>query len=446
MKLNLGKNKKLQNKDDYEFLPVALEVIETPPSPLGRVLLWVLITMILIALIWAILGKVDEVAVTEGKVIPSGYTKIIQAEDKGIVKAILVHNGQAVKKGDILIELDALINAADLASLKHEADFQSLQLMRFLAERDGKPFTSKEGEYNAEEVENQRLLYETRTREHNAQIIAYEQGTLQLQASLRHTAVLISKAKQQLVIVNDQSKRVKQLLDKDLISLFEAQRYQQENINYKQDLSALKEEETRIRYQIAENKSRLEQYRGEWMREIASGIVESRRQLSQVNEELKKAQERVRLSTISSPIDGTVEQMAIHTVGAILTPAQPLMWVVPKSNILEIEAWASNRDIGYIRQGQSAEIKVETFNFQKFGTMPGIVKSVATEATEDERKGLIYKIILVSSQDHFVHGDQKAYLRPGMAVTGEIQIRKKRIIEYFLDPFKTYMSEGLRER
>lgn len=446
MKLNLGKNKNAQQKDDYEFLPVALEVIETPPSPLGRLLLWVLAAMITIALIWAILGKVDEVAVTEGKVIPTGYTKIIQAEDKGIVKAIRVHNGQAVKKGDILIEMDTLIDAAELARLRHEVDFQSLQLARFLAERDGKPFICEEGKFDPEEIENQRLLYATRTREHRAQVIVYEQGTQQLLASLRHNAVLINKAGQQLVIASDQLKRVKQLLAKDLISLFEVQRYQQETINYRQELSALREEQARIRHQIVENNSKLEQYRGEWMREIASGISESRRQLYQVSEELKKAQERIRLGTITSPIDGTVEQLVIHTIGAILTPAQPLMWIVPKATLLEVEAWANNRDIGYIRQGQSAEIKVETFNFQKFGTLPAIVKSVATEATEDERKGLIYKIIIVSSQDHFVHGEQKAYLRPGMAVTGEIQIRKKRVIEYFLDPFKTYMSEGLRER
>lgn len=440
------KDPKAPQAEDYEFLPVALEVIETPPSPLGRILLWLLASMIVIALLWAILGKIDEVAVTDGKIIPSGYTKVIQAEDKGVVKRICVKNGQHVQSGDVLIEMDTVISQAELARLKHESDFQHLQLIRFIAERDRLPFEVGSGDYDREEIKNQSLLYETRKREYQAQIEALQQGNKQYEAALRHTSALTIKARKQLVIAADQLRRVRQLHKNDLISLFEVQRYEQEAINYQQEISALAEEKARIRHQLAENKQKLEQFRGEWMREIASGIVESRRQLSQVEEELKKAVERVRLSTIVSPISGTVEQLAVHTVGGVVTEAQPLMWVVPIAQGLEIEVWAKNMDIGYIKKGQKAEVKVETFNFQKYGTLEATVQSVASEATEDEVRGLVYRVILVSSKDHFMRDGEKRPLTSGMAVTGEIQLRQKRVIEYFLDPFKTYMSEGLRER
>jgi hemolysin D len=165
-----------------------------------------------------------------------------------------------------------------------------------------------------------------------------------------------------------------------------------------------------------------------------------------VEEELKKAEEKHRLTQIRSPIDGIVQQLEIHTTGAILTPAQPLMLVVPEGGKLQFEVWALNRDIGFIHNTQEAEIKVETFNFQKYGTLDAIVDTVATEAVEDQQRGLIYRVLLSSEKDYFTVENNDIYLIPGMAVTAEIKTRQKRVIEYFLEPFKTYMSEGLRER
>ena len=129
-----------------------------------------------------------------------------------------------------------------------------------------------------------------------------------------------------------------------------------------------------------------------------------------------------------------------------MTPAQPLMQVVPDGCGVRFEVWAINRDIGFIYERQEAEIKVETFNFQKYGALAAVVDTVATEAVDDQHRGLIYRVLLSSEKDHYMVGDRKISLIPGMAVTAEIKTRQKRVIEYFLEPFKTYLSEGLRER
>jgi len=163
-------------------------------------------------------------------------------------------------------------------------------------------------------------------------------------------------------------------------------------------------------------------------------------------EELKKAEEKHRLMQIRSPIDGIVQQLEIHTTGAVVTPAQPLLQVVPDTGMLQFEVWAINRDIGFIYEGQCAEIKVETFSFQKYGTLDAIVETVATEAVDDQQKGLIYRVLLSSDIDYFIVEGKKISLIPGMAVTAEIKTRQKRVIEFFLDPFRTYASEGFRER
>ena len=168
---------------------------------------------------------------------------------------------------------------------------------------------------------------------------------------------------------------------------------------------------------------------------------------------MKKAEERHCLTRIRSPIDGAVQQLEVHTTGAVVTPAQPLMQIVPEEGGLQFEVWAINRDIGFIYEEQEAEIKVETFNFQRYGTLPAEVNVVATEAVEYPNRGLIYRVLLSSlretsgpGKDYFMVEGKKISLIPGMAVTAEIKTRQKRVTEYFMDPFRTYVSEGLRER
>jgi len=142
-----------------------------------------------------------------------------------------------------------------------------------------------------------------------------------------------------------------------------------------------------------------------------------------------------------------VQQLALHTVGGVVSPAQALMLIVPEGSKMEIEAWVPNKDIGFLYEGQSAEIKVETFNFQKYGTLDATLVSVGSDAVEDKEKGLVYRALLEVDVNHFdLANDRRVYLSPGMSVTAEIKTRQKRVIEYFMDPFIKYRSEGLRER
>ncbi|MEM5770188.1 MAG: HlyD family type I secretion periplasmic adaptor subunit, partial [Bacillota bacterium] len=181
--------------------------------------------------------------------------------------------------------------------------------------------------------------------------------------------------------------------------------------------------------------------------DIMTKLVDDRRQLQAIEEELSKAKEKNRLSTITSPIAGTVQQLAVHTVGGVVTPAQALMLIVPDGAQMEIEAWVANKDIGFIFAGQNAEIKVETFNFQKYGTLDASLVEISSDAVEDKEKGLVYRALLRTNVDNFsLATGRTVYLSPGMAVTAEIKTRQKRIIEYFMDPFIKYRSEGLRER
>ena len=431
---------------ELEFLPGALEIIETPPSPIGRALAWILLSLFTVAVLWSIFGSVDEVAVAPGKLIPTGYTKTIQAEDKGVVKVIHVKDGSKVQVGDILIELDTTFTAADLARLQKETAYYQLEIKRLLAEQTGTVFRPEDNQADPQDIQSQYSLYLSRQAEYQAKTVAATQAVEQAQAALNIAQVTKRKLTAQLEIAIDKDQKMLELLEKGAESSFRYQEYKERRITLEEDLAAQHTEIIKAGHALQQSKATLQNIIGEQERDIATKLVEDQRQLKSIQEELKKAQEKHRLSQITAPISGTVQQLAVHTVGGVVTAAQPLLLIVPEGEKLEVEAWIANKDIGFVYEGQPAEIKVETFNFQKFGTLNATLVKLSTDAIEDKDKGLVYRGVLQVDKDHFIIRDNPVYLTPGMSATAEIKIRQKRIIEFFLDPFIKYRSEGLRER
>lgn len=195
-------------KDELEFLPAALEVVETPPSPLGRAIVWLLIVLFVVALLWACIGHVDEVAVAQGKIIPSGYTKTIQSFDTGVVKAIRVKNGSKVQSGDVLIELDTTFTEADLARQSKEAAYYQLEITRLLAEQQNMPFVPEpHSKASPQDVQYQLKLYQSRRFEYQAKLAAAEQAVKQAEAAVATIEATKEKLFQQLAIIAQQEKK-----------------------------------------------------------------------------------------------------------------------------------------------------------------------------------------------------------------------------------------------
>lgn len=435
-------------KNELEFLPAALEIVETPPSPIGRATAWLLIALFTIAVIWACVGHVDEVAVAPGKIIPSGYTKTIQAFDTGVVKTICVKNGSKVQAGDVLVELDTTFTAADLARQMKEQAYYQLEIARLLAEQQDRLFVpdSNVGA-SPQDVQYQTQLYSSRLAEYQAKLAAAQQAVNQAGAAVETIQATKEKLTQQLEIVTDQENKMKELADAGAVGSFQYLEYRKQRIGIQQDLAAQVSDLVKANHALLQSMETLNNVKGEHDRDIMQKLVDDRHQLQAVEEDLRKAQEKNRLSTVTSPIAGTIQQLAVTTVGGVVTPAQNLMLVVPEGEQMEVEAWVANKDIGFIYEGQNAEIKVETFNFQKYGTLAATLVEISRDAVEDKDKGLIYRALLRTNSDYFdLANGRTVYLSPGMAVSAEIKTRQKRIIEYFTDPFIKYRSEGLRER
>ncbi len=304
---------------EAEFLPAVLEIQDAPPSPVGRAVGGTIIGVFAVGILWASVGHIDIVAVAPGKIIPSGHSKVIQPLDSGVIRAIHVRDGQVVKKGDVLIELDPTVTGAE----------QTL------------------------------LLNELRS----AQVKA---------------------------------RAYKQLVDENFISQME--------------------------YLAAETKA------------------------ASLAQEVVKARQRHALQRLTAPLDGEVQQLAVHTVGGVVTPAQQLLVVVPYEHQLEVEAMVENKDIGFVKRGQPVEVKVETFPFTRYGLIGGRIVSISNDAVQLEKGGLVYPARIALARSVIQVDGKPVKLAPGMAVTAEIKTGTRRLIEFFLSPLLKSVQETARER
>ena len=198
--------------------------------------------------------------------------------------------------------------------------------------------------------------------------------------------------------------------------------------------------------QLDTAKAKLAQLDAEDQRGVLDRLTEARQQRDSLEQDLIKAQTRNRLQTLTAPVDGVVQQLAVHTVGGVVTPAQELLTIVPDDHSIEIEAMVENKDIGFVKDGQPAEVKVEAFPFTKYGTLPGSVLTVSRDAVLQENQGWLYPARFSLAQTEILADEKYIPLTSGMAVTVEIKTGKRQLIQYLLAPLQEYQDESLRER
>ena len=435
---------------ETEFLPAILEVTETPPSPIGRLTMWTILVLVVVLLAWSFLGEINEVAVAGGKVIPSGQVKTVQVKNKGIVKEITVEEGQLVQEGDVLVVLDPTTTTADYDSLKKRAAYYKLDIQRLTAELTQQPFTPEEDpDLEPHDLAAEMALYQSRTSDYHTQRQSRLDVIDQKMARLQATQATYEKYAQVLAIQQEKEARLVELSEQNAISEFQLLEQQSATIEYAKNAQAELDELNSIKAEIAEAQQNLANVDASYHKDIMTALVEAKKEYYTVTESIKKADEDSRMATIYAPISGRVYNLNIHTLGGIVTDAQPLMQIVPEDAKLEFEVYADNKDIGFIKVGQEAEVKVETFNFQKFGMYKAEVMEISADAVNepnDQQRDKKYKLLLdPTSNDINVYG-QPAKIEIGMNISAEIKIKEKRIIDFFLDPFRRYTSEALRER
>lgn len=436
---------------EAQFLPAALSLQETPLSPAPGVAMWMLIGFAFVAVLWASFGRIDVVATAQGKVVPNDRTKTIQPFETAKVKAIHVTDGQEVKAGDVLIELDATTAQADKDRVQSDLAVARLQVARgqaMLTALDAgltpkltRPVAVDEAKF----IEAQRLLA-GQMAEFTARQSRIEAETTKREAELRSTQELVRKLEQTAPIAKQRAQDFKNLVDQEFVSKHGYLEKEQVRIEQEADLANLRSRLKEIEAALREVRAQRAGLTAEARRVSLDSITDGQQKASALEQDLLKASSRGQLMQLTSPVDGTVQQLVVHTKGGVVTPAQPLMVIVPRDNVLEVEAFLENKDIGFVKPNQDAEVKIETFQYTKYGTIHAKVTSVSHDAINDEKRGLIYSTRVKMEKASINVDGTPVNLSPGMAVSVEIKTGKRRVIEYFLSPLIAYTSESMRER
>jgi hemolysin D len=456
---------------DLAFLPAALEIVETPPSPTGRAIGLTIIALFALGLAWASLGTVDIIASAPGKLIPSGRTKVIQPFETGVVRAIHVRDGQSVAAGEVLIELDPTMNEAERNHLRSDltsAQLDAARLRAALSEATD-PLSEFQPPAGAPEklVAMQRHFLQNQAAEFSAKIASLDQQRAQKEAERTTIAATIAKLDAMIPLIEQRLRMRKESMEKALGSKITYLETLQQFVEQQQEREVQQSHYHEAQAAIAALVETRAQAKAEHGRTLSSDLVEAERKVSGLAEDLVKAEQRTRLQALTTPTDGVVQQLAVHTVGGVVTPAQALLAVVPAESQIEIEAMISNRDIGFVHPGQQAEIKIDTFPFTRYGLLHGTVLSVSQDAivrdkpsdptgskiagaegSSSEPKGqeLVYAARVSLDRTKMQIDDNVVNLTPGMAVTVEIKTGSRTVISYLLSPLMRYKHESLRER
>jgi hemolysin D len=436
---------------ERQFLPAALEIIDTPAPALPRAIIATICVAFLFALLWSIVGHVDMVAVAPGKITAADRTKVIQSAETAVVKRIYVKDGQEVKEGDILIELDAAATAtaAETSRLTDALWAARLEAARFDAlahAAKGASATLTLPGAPAKALMNEQRSLVSQTQEHRARLQALDAEIAKRQAEIAAAQALTQKLSQTAPIAKRRAEDYKDLVDKNFISQHGYLEREQTRIEQEQDLKFQQARVKELQAAVEETRKRTESQIAEFERQAVTAKLEADKKTAQLEQELVKAKTRQTQQTLTAPVAGTVQQLAVHTIGGVVTPAQALLVIAPKDYAPEVEAILENKDVGFVKVGQAVEVKVETFPFTRYGTIPGTVSVVSNDAVADEKKGLVFHARVRLEKPTIQVGDRQVGLSPGMAVTAEIATGERRLITYFLDPLRKTTKESLRER
>lgn len=464
-------------RKDKEFLPAALAIIETPPSPVRIVFIWTICLLATASILWGFFGHIDIIAIAQGKIQPQGRVKTIQPLETGRVVAVRVENGQKVRAGDILVELDPAEAIADeTASRSAHQSFLGERIRRKhalalaaggrfseigqIAWPAGVPEIVRRREERVLKADLQALSSNIQTIDAQLAQKASEEQRLETTIASQQTLVetLQQRVDMRKALFARGSTPKAALIDateglQTQLTTLVGQKGQLAEAKAAADV--LKKERSKAIDQFtAENEQKLN---------------EAERQIDELSQKAAKAHVRTGHMVLASPIDGRVSGLSVTTKNQVVASGEELMRIVPEDVGLEIECYAPNKDIGFIRIGQPAVIKVEAFPFTRYGALDGTVKKIAYDAIPEPDaqsiegnptktpksnamagaqrvQNLVFPVLVVSQRNAMDIDGTAIPLTPGMSVTVEIKTGKRRILEYLFSPLVETASRAMKER
>lgn len=436
----------------YEFLPAAEEIIETPAAPFGAVVIWLTTILLVLALAWAYLGQIDIVAVGNGRVSNDGSVKVVQSASYGVVKRITAQEGQRVHKGDVLVELDKTTAEKELATTAQSLNIARAErdILRRLAMGNGADDIINSAGVSDEAKAVLREFTASQLALAGAKEQALKGSIASHQRQLQFNQQTKAQLEGEVQKLKDRQTKVKQKLES--ANAIERIRLQNELDTLEQRITTANSAATSQGQQVLQSQLTLAQAQSqsqvslaETNSSIGGQVIAQEQRIAELENNLAKAKRALEQTTIIAPVDGTILALNTRTIGGVVNVAERIAQIVPDNDLLYVDVTLDNQDVGFVRVGQRVVIKVATYPFQRYGYLEGTVENISPDAIQDEKKGLVYKAKVKLSG---VNSSKKNRLKllPGMSVSAEITTGKRRIIEFFLDPLMTHVDDSLKVR
>jgi hemolysin D len=422
-----------------------------PPSPLARTFVLTFGALIVSLAIWAVVGKLDIVAVAEGKLVPASYLKIVQPAEQGIVREILIREGDAVSAGQVLMRMDTTNAHADRETLLSDLHARAIALRRIDAQLSRTPLLRKQGD-PAEVFAQAEAQYQ-------ANRLAHENAISQEMSVLERTKSDLAAAEQvqaKLVAIlphyQEQEKAFKDLAEKGFAGRMMLSDKTRERMEKEGDLKSQAFVIQGAKATIAQSTKRIDQLEADYQRQLRTERLEIATQLERIRHDLSKVEHKRELLELRAPQDGVIKDLATHTIGTVVSPGTILMSLVPNDEALVAEVWVKNDDVGFVHAGQSAKVKLAAFQFQKYGMLEGTITTVSADAAEPPNKDktngspLVFKTLMEIPTTYLESDGRRYKLAPGMQVAAEINLGQRTVMEYLLSPVSKAWHEAGRER
>jgi hemolysin D len=447
------------NSDQNEFKPIIAEIEDRPVNPLGLIFLWTIIALIVITILGLIFLKIDVVVTARGKIIPIGDVKVVQPLETGVITKIHIKEGDYVKKGAILLEIDPSIDTADLEGKERNLRYSQLSLDRINAVLAEREFSPKSKGHSQEVIRAQTAHYQAQRDVYNSTLKEKENEYRESQSALKSLKEEIATLNKVLIITTEDEGRQKALVEIGALADNRYREKMKDRMNLERERDSKIGQVEQLETKLNRIKDEVETFKSNFREKLLGDYSTNVQGGNTLQAEVSSLKFKQGKRFIIAPVNGYIYLLPVKTIGGIVTTAQPVVGIVPEDTPLEVSAIVMNKDIGYVKEGQPCIVKVDTFDFQKYGTIEGKVEAVNPysmeekdnkEKTKDkdaeyESGGYSVRVKMSAETLKTKNGDVYK-VKPGMTVAAEVNVGKRRVIEFFLFPIIRYLDEGLKVR
>lgn len=434
------------NPVDVRFMPDTYTAeVESLPISLHSIV-WITLAFLIIALIWANFATLDEVAHAERRVIPSSQVQVIQNLEGGIISEVLVKTGERVNKGQALIRMDDTRFASSYNEGKLTTQALQARLLRLEAEIRGEQFVPPKDFPDTDLIENERLLYESMQQELNSTTDILNQQLTQHTQALAELNAEEQKLQRNADLAEEELTLTEPLVETGAVSQVELLRVRVAANEARGRLEVTQFTIPKAESIIVEALEKISEKRKQFASAAQTELNDVKTQLSRLNISNIALEDRVLRTEVQSPADGTVKQVLVSTIGAVIQPGMDMIEIVPANDTSLIEANVRPSDVAFIHPGQKATVKITAYDFATYGGLDSVLELISADSIVNETGEHFFRIQVRTNKNHLGSDDSPLPIIPGMIATVDSMTGKKTVIDYLLKPLKRAQATALRER